>query len=83
MGLITFSSEQGPTTCHDVVRLSAFVLVQLFRILVTGATCIASSHSIPHPLRRFCQLYESHLIPSARSIAGVDSIHPLNFGHWL
>ncbi len=34
MGLMTDSSEEGPTTCHDLVRLSAFFPAQLFRILV-------------------------------------------------
>jgi hypothetical protein len=35
IGLMTVSSEQGPTTCHDLVRLSAFSPAQLFWILVT------------------------------------------------
>jgi len=35
IGLMTVSSEQGPTTCHDLVRLSAFFPAQLFWILVT------------------------------------------------
>jgi hypothetical protein len=83
MGLMTVSTEQGPATCHDLVRLSAFFPVQLFQILVMGTTCIASSHSIPHPLKRFSESYKSHLIPFACSITGLDSIHPLNFGHWL
>lgn len=34
--LMTVRSEQGPTTCHDAVRLTAFFPAQLFRILVTG-----------------------------------------------
>jgi hypothetical protein len=35
MGLMTVSSEQGPTTCYNLVRLSDFFPAQLFRILVT------------------------------------------------
>ena len=49
MGLMTVSYEQGPATCHDFVRLSAFLLVQLFRILVTGGNvhCEFPFHTTP------------------------------------
>jgi hypothetical protein len=56
MGLMTVSSEQGLTTCHDLVRLSAFFPAQLILDLGdAGATAIASSNSTPHSLRRFSQ----------------------------
>jgi len=35
MSLMTVSSEQGPTTCHDLVRLFPFFPAELFWILVT------------------------------------------------
>jgi hypothetical protein len=44
--MTTVSSEQGPATCHDLVRHSTFFLTHLFRILERGGNGhIANSHS--------------------------------------
>jgi hypothetical protein len=61
MGLMTVRSEQGPTTCHDLVRLSAFFPAQLFRILVTLGQRPLPVPIPYHTLRRFSQSWESHL----------------------
>ena len=68
MGLMTVSSKQGPTTCHDLVRLSAFFPAQLFRILVTlGQRPLPVS--IPHYT---C----SGDFPSHRSLTCTRARHP-------